>query len=685
MLFSWWVVAALICPVLTDSRTIEQWHSYVKDESNECRVNLSIEPNAATLPVFEIVNCDAPDASWNYKFQSAKKLKKGVFDGFGSILLSQNECKDGLKLKKCLKFFRDDIKKIQGNFVQDLLEGNVMIEFRDDSYMIGHVRGSRFMGIKRHFSSNSNVVESRQFSLSNVTEIDPKSGEEKLIMSVDTYGFYRLFKGSPADDKILYVTNDLLAIYKCKISPVKSFVYGCQKANFISEGSACDAEFYEGVNSVDEESEKFIWNLKSNERAMYGESAHPNCKNDWQRTETTKLLKDWIDTMEDQTTNPFWKEILTTGDGNEPDEKQSEISFVVPELVDRSLNFTAIKVYNGDDIIGEAKHVGQGKITFEVADVNRTMPSDLVFDFGAWYSLATMIVPSDDSQKKHLLFGRFNNGVLHGPVRRFLRTTNDPTKQCSHELFPGISFIGRYENGRPTGACWRGLPGNGWIYGRVDAHRRFTGDDIAYIYPDMELAIVGRFKNGLLVAGRESKVIGVRCNRGIMEVDFAEPRGPVYHYEPATNETYGDQPMLADPLDMKYIYVRGSGVHHQVADEGAFAKRDIPAQTTITLHGGLVFNMYETELYSNRTREEIANRQDPSEDAAELFWVQMKYGGFARCTTIIIPADMGSLAKYNATWAHKLNHKFVPNCQYGKILDSPRFGLIGAILTIREC
>ena len=43
------------------------------------------------------------------------------------------------------------------------------------------------------------------------------------------------------------------------------------------------------------------------------------------------------------------------------------------------------------------------------------------------------------------------------------------------------------------------LVGGSWIYGPVDENGEFTGNDIAYLYQDLELAIIGKFKHGLLV------------------------------------------------------------------------------------------------------------------------------------------------------------------------------------------
>lgn len=76
----------------------------------------------------------------------------------------------------------------------------------------------------------------------------------------------------------------------------------------------------------------------------------------------------------------------------------------------------------------------------------------------------------------------------------------DPNGQCKEYLTNGLSFIGNYENGISKGPCWRRLVGGAWMYGIVSEKGEFTGtNDIAYIYPDLELAMVGSYKNGLLV------------------------------------------------------------------------------------------------------------------------------------------------------------------------------------------
>ena len=50
-----------------------------------------------------------------------------------------------------------------------------------------------------------------------------------------------------------------------------------------------------------------------------------------------------------------------------------------------------------------------------------------------------------------------------------------------------------------TGPCWQHLVGSTYIYGNVDRYGEFTGDDIAFVYQDLQLALIGEFKKGIMV------------------------------------------------------------------------------------------------------------------------------------------------------------------------------------------
>ena len=54
------------------------------------------------------------------------------------------------------------------------------------------------------------------------------------------------------------------------------------------------------------------------------------------------------------------------------------------------------------------------------------------------------------------------------------------------------------------------------MYGNVDSDGEFSGNDVAYIFPDLSTVISGKFEKGVLVEGRARKVKGFRYNSSII-------------------------------------------------------------------------------------------------------------------------------------------------------------------------
>ena len=114
-----------------------------------------------------------------------------------------------------------------------------------------------------------------------------------------------------------------------------------------------------------------------------------------------------------------------------------------------------------------------------------------------------------------IIKGILKNGKLHGLVQMYGILPLDLNGHCKKANFDynGLSFIGNYESGIPMGPSWRRLVGGAWIYGNVNKNGEFTGTNgIAYIYPDLELLMVGQFKNGLLVIITLTKYIWLKSS-----------------------------------------------------------------------------------------------------------------------------------------------------------------------------
>ncbi len=85
----------------------------------------------------------------------------------------------------------------------------------------------------------------------------------------------------------------------------------------------------------------------------------------------------------------------------------------------------------------------------------------------------------------------------------------------------------------------------------------FLGDNVAFIFPDLETALVGRFENGRMLSGRPTRIVAERCKHGMKELKFAKPNWilPIFKYQRPTWIQPGDQPTVADPFELRTIYI----------------------------------------------------------------------------------------------------------------------------------
>ena len=121
----------------------------------------------------------------------------------------------------------------------------------------------------------------------------------------------------------------------------------------------------------------------------------------------------------------------------------------------------------------------------------------------------------------------------------------------------------------------------------------FLGENIAFIYPDFETALLGKFENGVMIAAKPTRIAAERCNNGIKELKFSEPKenAPTLKYERPTNLRPGDQPLVADPFETRRIYI-GKGV----MQDGMFAKKDIRKGELICYYSGTIHNINQLPI-----------------------------------------------------------------------------------------
>ena len=163
--------------------------------------------------------------------------------------------------------------------------------------------------------------------------------------------------------------------------------------------------------------------------------------------------------------------------------------------------------------------------------------------------------------------------------------------------------------GKPIGKVWKrpktvknyGQFQNGFFYGSLDSiGQRFSGDDVIFVFPDMKTVLVGKFRKGHMVAARESKIIGERCNNGIKEILVAPVNGnsPVFRYKRPNAWSIGYDYTLVDPYERRHTYIGKSGTE----GDGVFAKRNIKKGELVSYFCGII--QKKPIYFSNQTTEE---------------------------------------------------------------------------------
>ncbi|XP_059086689.1 uncharacterized protein LOC131883271 [Tigriopus californicus] len=642
-------------------------------------------PGGGSGEIFSIVDCSQRGAIFGYNYQSMEKskVKRGPFNGHGiltfpSHINDHGKFKHGFRTGRCLSISHPGIRSISGNFLADQLEGRVILQFKDDTILVGHAENNHLVGILRYFD-----MEQRRGFL-NASAIDGTP-----LLSSQSNGYHLL--SISTDDRVL-LTKDFESFLTCQ-STGNVYLQDChQVLDMTIDRQQCDLS----LRDIEQAPESFALNLLTNERsnADAGPLHSSFCANsNWQSNKTLVAMNHWLLVMQSHLSNPFW---------DSPFEGQAlnwEDPTIYIELNHyksrRGLNSFPCTISSHKMVLLKCQ-VRNGVIRakvprFQAIQLQQFWNNPVVISFET--SLQSMTRGSDqtasflteENQIRHGLIGRLKNGRLHGPVRGFGRVSNDQHSDCGAKIRGGeLAYIGLFKDGVPVGHSWRGLIGGAWIHGEVGIDGDFTGESITYVYPDMKTAFVGQFKQGIMISAQESEVTGEKCQNGIKILKFSSPTGPNFHYNPPTKNSFGDQPLLRDPLDVRYVHLKPSEDLDN-AGEGAFAKFDVPSETTFSLYSGRILNDTELTNLQSRQKAELKekNLTNIQLDAALQDLYKYRLNMETCLKKIDIPPAFGRTETYNATVGHKVNHHFLPSVSFTTI-DSARFGIVMAMKTTRK-
>ena len=119
---------------------------------------------------------------------------------------------------------------------------------------------------------------------------------------------------------------------------------------------------------------------------------------------------------------------------------------------------------------------------------------------------------------------------------------------------------------------------------------------MAFLYPDLQTALLGSFENGRMVAALPTRLTDLVLDpeTQIFTPVFAASTSntgvdlPVLKYSISTRTFIADQPLVPDPYETELVEVKQSQVSG--GGSGLYARKDIPKG--IELHIGIVRTQY---------------------------------------------------------------------------------------------
>merc|ERR1712218_389636 len=123
--------------------------------------------------------------------------------------------------------------------------------------------------------------------------------------------------------------------------------------------------------------------------------------------------------------------------------------------------------------------------------------------------------------------------------------------------------------------------------GHVDSLGTISGDSIAFLYPDLRTALCGSFIKGKMSVAQTCfvKSVTIRRQDNLATLNFTEPKGPFYKFDPSTFDHVCNEPLLPDPYETQNVRVRCSKISG--GGEGLFANRAAEKGTIISFYNGI--------------------------------------------------------------------------------------------------
>ena len=92
-----------------------------------------------------------------------------------------------------------------------------------------------------------------------------------------------------------------------------------------------------------------------------------------------------------------------------------------------------------------------------------------------------------------------------------------------------------------------------------------TSNVSAYVYPDYQTALVGKFENNEMISAQKANIKSVTCENDELRLEFTKPTGTIFKLDLGSTDSFGSMPLVPDPMEDTLVYVADS--HHPNAGD----------------------------------------------------------------------------------------------------------------------
>ena len=347
------------------------------------------------------------------------------------------------------------------------------MNFQNGTFARGYAEDGVLIGIVRHFSKHGQLTKISD----NLTYFEAIGSEFMyyILPSTKTNGKHRKL-----------ITRNMAEVYSCIQIDIKFFVecFKLKDDNHL-QINGCKMEWDSSQVDIPEETFNIIISPE-NEMQFHSECQKPFCVDYTGNFSIRSSLEHWINTIENH--HSYFSKNFNPIDPRNPNIDISIYHIRNRPGMMKNLNVTIETPFGFTLFEGTMKN---GHLTGKV--------DKHLVNHPGWKTRLNIQIETKRG-KDLLVRSTLKNGKLHGMVQIYGILSRNFEGRCSDIMISGLSFVGHFENGSPVGPCWRQLVGGSWLYGTLNENQEFSGTDIAYLHQDLQLVMIGEFRNGIMVS-----------------------------------------------------------------------------------------------------------------------------------------------------------------------------------------